>query len=904
MPIVAPTLAFQPVLDADGCLDIEGEPQTPAESAIQAAWQRGGLEETLTELTCSLLSATLSPPWAWLRSSARTWLRRWCLAGTPAELAPPSEESLQAWLATAPPFPGLQHATVESARSWWQRWQKHVIQGANNHPNGAEGWLESRGAIWHRVGRVTFHLADNAAQPERPFAFLATLADSVNHEGKIQHLPLARAFQKYASPDQQTTLETLLSPIRRAAERCTWVAEWLQTRRLFQPAALTAAEAYEILSSSETLREAGLILKLPNWWEKRHSHRPTVTITLDTPARGGLGPHALLAFRVERSLDGEPLSEEEWQRLISVETGLVSLRGRWVEVHGERLQTTLSHWRRASELNQENGVPFYQALRWLAGLAGPRMSESESAVADTNSLLDPWQRIEMSAELKAQWQDLLQPSTRPPPPALKAQLRPYQAAGFDWLWRMTRLGLGACLADDMGLGKTLQAIALLLAHAAEANEPALIVVPASLLGNWRDELTRFAPSLRVCFAHRSILTAEELAEVEQNPQSAFSSFDVVVTTYHHLTRRSDWQSLIWSLVILDEAQAIKNPAASVTQAMKALQAPARVALSGTPVENQPADLWSLMDFLNPGLLGDASQFAAFLKNAATASAGSDGFAALRRLLGPFVLRRLKTDKRLLPDLPEKIEMPVHCGLTRRQATIYAKLVRQLESLLKDPLLEPRARQGLVLGYLLKFKQVCNHPSHWNGDGIWNPADSGKFLRLRDLAERIHAQRERMLIFTQFRETCTPLARLLESVFGRAGLILHGDVPISRRSEMVAEFQRPGGPPFMVLTVKAGGTGLTLTAASHVIHFDRWWNPAVEDQATDRAYRIGQKRRVLAHKFVCRGTLEQHIDTLLRNKHQLARDLVGDSSDAASVLSGMSPEQLLDLVRLDTTADLE
>jgi non-specific serine/threonine protein kinase len=493
---------------------------------------------------------------------------------------------------------------------------------------------------------------------------------------------------------------------------------------------------------------------------------------------------------------------------------------------------------------------------------------------------------------------------------------------------MMQLGLGACLADDMGLGKTIQVIALLLDHhnsrqrpgvrrssgaferpqdseklqragaLQNADAPALLVVPASLVGNWKAEVAKFAPDLRLFIAHPSQTSHEQLDLAIHHPAEALRGYDVMLTTYQFLQRTESWQIHPWSLVILDEAQAIKNSGSSSAKAVKRLQAHARIALTGTPVENRPGDLWSLFDFLNPGLLGGSASFAEAVKRCAKSS---EGFAPLRRLVKPYILRRMKTDRRIITDLPDKIELKAFCGLTKRQATIYAKLVDQLAKMLADKEMEPIKRQGLVLGFLLKFKQVCNHPSHWNGDGAWAPADSGKFARLTEICTELAEKRERALIFTQFAETCDPLARYLSTVFGREGLILHGGTSVKKRPQLVEAFQQPGGPPFMVISVKAGGTGLNLTAASHVIHFDRWWNPAVENQATDRAFRIGQQKNVIVHKFVCQGTIEQRIDSLIEDKLALAQDLIGDGSGAEKLLTDMSSEELIEFVKLDVSA---
>ena len=345
-----------------------------------------------------------------------------------------------------------------------------------------------------------------------------------------------------------------------------------------------------------------------------------------------------------------------------------------------------------------------------------------------------------------------------------------------------------------------------------------------------------------------------------------------------LLRQSWLLDVEWRLAVLDEAQAIKNPAARQTKAVKRLKAENRIALTGTPVENRLSDLWSLFDFLCPGLLGSQQVFKKFVKS--LEARAHDRYAPLRRLVGPYMLRRLKTDKRVISDLPEKTEMRAYCGLSKRQAALYTKLVKELSNVLDG--LDGIQRRGLVLAYLMRFKQLCNHPSQLLGDGKFAPNDSGKFTRLVEICEEIASRQEKALVFTQFREMTEPLSNFLSRVFGRSGLVLHGGTPVTRRQKLIDEFQRDNGPPFFVLSLKAGGTGLNLTAASHVIHFDRWWNPAVENQATDRAFRIGQNRNVLVHKFVCQGTIEERIDSLIAEKIELSADVLeggaGENAD--------------------------
>ena len=420
--------------------------------------------------------------------------------------------------------------------------------------------------------------------------------------------------------------------------------------------------------------------------------------------------------------------------------------------------------------------------------------------------------------------------------------------------------------------------------------PSLLVAPASLLANWAAEIERFAPSLKALIAHSSAVPASELKSL--GPER-LGKVDLVITSYGSLLRLPWLAEVGWRLVVLDEAQAIKNPDAKQTRAAKKLHAQARFALTGTPVENRLGDLWSIFDFLNPGLLGSSKEFTGFVKR--LAERPHNPYGPLRELVRPYILRRMKTDKTVIADLPDKTEVRAFCQLSRKQAALYEQAVKELARQLEtvDKGIE---RKGVVLSFLMRFKQICNHPSQWLGDGAWAEDDSGKWSRLRDIAEVIAARQEKVLVFTQFREVTAPLAAFLGSVFGKPGLVLHGETPVRSRQELVRRFQEDENMGFFVLSLKAGGFGLNLTAASHVVHFDRWWNPAVENQATDRAFRIGQKKNVLVHKFVCRGTVEEKIDELIESKRQLSRDLLEGGAEIH--LTEMKDEELLKLVALD------
>jgi non-specific serine/threonine protein kinase len=874
-----------PALTPEGFLTHLGGAESAADKKITAA----GSPSAIFRVLCTdLLTTELEAPWKWLREFGQQFFTRLCQTKDALTVSFPS---LTDFMASAPPFAGAEYLTQEVLERWWLELAQHIAQLATN---GVESWLREECPAWHVVGRVTFHLAENKTDTQRPFAFLATFTEKLSATGQPQHLPLARALQLYSGQKDQTALNALLAPVRTAAEKSKLLREWLETKRLFQPMAMSPQEAFRVLRETAVFQESGIVMKLPDWWRSGKGPRPAVSVTIDAPKQTSLHAGALLNFKIAASLEGEPLTAAEWEKLLSSDTGLVSLRGRWIEVDGAQLQQVMSHWERVQHATGEGGIGFLEGMRLLAGF-DTRLSAD---VQENTELVHDWSDIVAGKNLATVLHQMRDPAASSPPHNLCATLRPYQLKGFAWLQFMSRLGLGACLADDMGLGKTLQVIALLLARQKERAAPALLIVPASLVGNWKAEIAKFAPDLKIFIAHPSQTSREALDCAVMQPAATLRGYDAMLTTYQFLQRTDSWQQHPWSVVILDEAQAIKNPGSASTKAVKRLQATTRIALTGTPVENRPGDLWSLFDFLNPGLLGGSAAFAAAVKNFAKSSTG---FAPLRKLVQPYILRRMKTDRSIISDLPDKIETKAFCGLTKRQATIYAKLVDQLAKMLADKEMEPIKRQGLVLGFLLKFKQICNHPSHWNGDGAWNPEDSGKFMRLAEICSELAERRERALIFTQFQETCDPLARFLAPVFGRDGLILHGGTAVKKRPQLVESFQQPGGPPFMVISVKAGGTGLNLTAASHVIHFDRWWNPAVENQATDRAFRIGQKKNVMVHKFVCQGTIEERIDALIEEKMSLAHDLITGDGGAEKLLTDLGAEELLSLVALDVNS---
>lgn len=864
---------------------LEGEPGSSREKQLSEAWQQSPAHGVIVLATdTSEIDTALD----WLRQWGRRFFARLCQTRQLDALAAPDEAECTAFAQSAPPFSGAEYVTVAALQSLWHEVANVVRSEARDD---LEGWLRKHGDVWHLVGRVTFHLAENKRDAERPFAFLATFTEKVSATGQLQHLPLARAVQMFGAQNDQPAMQSLLAPVRRAAARCAWVSQMLESRQLFQALAWTPNEAYRLVRDLGMLQDAGIVVKVPDWWSGGRPSRATVTVTIDADKAASMSVGALLSFSVTLSMNGEPLTADEIAKIKASTSGLVTLRGQWVEIHREKLDQVLAHWERVQRLHADGQLSFHQGMRFLSGFGGGVAIDLSAGLTETDTA--EWSQVIAGKDLATMLQQMRNPAHAQPPPDLQATLRPYQQQGLAWLLFMSRLGFGACLADDMGLGKTIQVVATLLAL--KSGRASLIVAPASLIGNWRNELAKFAPTLRVFVAHRSAASRDDFTALESHPDAVLRSVDVVVTTYALLARSAALMQHRWHLVVLDEAQAIKNPGTIQAKTVKELTAHARIALTGTPVENRPGDLWSLFDFLNPGLLGSATQFAETIKRLGT------NYTPLRNLVQPWLLRRMKTDRRIISDLPEKIEVKAHCPLTRKQATIYTRLVEELKRTLADPKLQPFERNGLVLGFLLKFKQVCNHPSHWSGDGQFKPEDSGKFTRLAEIADELSQRQERAIIFTQFAEMCDPLAQHLAHAFGRPGLVLHGGTPVAQRAKLVERFQATNGPPFFVISVKAGGTGLTLTAASHVIHFDRWWNPAIENQATDRAFRIGQKKNVLVHKFVVPGTIEDRIDRLIDEKQSLAGELLGGEGGTEKMLTQMSADELLRLVALDVNA---
>ena len=896
-------MSFAIAISPDGRLRLSSEEGPGGERVSSEQFERlrcellranaAGLVDLSSVDWPSVLPASLSFWRDFVRQFFRTLCHADVLPGMGwADLPCPEQSELQELVKAAPPMTGLEYLSSSLLERLWSELCEYAAESAELEQGGPQAWLRRLNPLAHLVGRVTFHLAENKRDAERPFAFLATYSHRVSAQAKPVHRPLAEALKQSVVEGDSGQLERLLEPVRRAASESGLVSELLRSKRLFAPQAWTPAEAYQFLKQSGVMESAGVVIRLPNWWASRRRVRPQVQVKIGNSAPSQVGLDSLLDFRPEVVIDGQSLSKSELEQLMQGAEGLQLIRGSWVEVDQERIREALNHWKKV-RASHPDGLELVQGMRLLAGAT---ISSEEQSLGGASE----WTRFEAGSWLRETLQRMRSADGVlgcQPGRDLQATLRPYQVRGVQWLWFMTELGLGACLADDMGLGKTIQILDLLLQRKRQASGrqrvPSLLIVPASLLGNWRQEAARFAPSLRVCVVHGSEMSAEEQERRSKDPEAGFADCDLVVISYGMVRRQAWLKQLKWSLIILDEAQAIKNSETAQTRAVKSLKSERRLVMTGTPIENHVGELWSLFDFCSPGLLGGVTEFRRYLKRLSEQGDGQ-AYAGLRRLVQPYILRRQKTDPEISRDLPEKIEMRAECGLTAQQASLYAGVVQDLKRQLKQ--VDGIQRRGLVLSTLLRFKQICNHPAQFLESGEYSPEQSAKFERLRQLCEPIRARQEKVLVFTQFQSMCEPLAEFLREVFGQPGLVLHGGTAVKRRSELVKEFQGDVGKPFFVISLKAGGSGLNLTAASHVVHFDRWWNPAVENQATDRAFRIGQQRNVLVHKFVCRGTVEERIDEMISDKRELASQIL--DGEGAVKLTEMKDDELLKFVSLD------
>jgi SNF2 family DNA or RNA helicase len=724
-----------------------------------------------------------------------------------------------------------------------QPWQLHYLIQAKNDPS----LLIPADEVWKKTKGALTHLGHRFEQPQ----------------------------------------EKLLTGLGYAARLFPPVTESLRSKR---PTELTidTSGAYTFLRETAPLLEgAGFGILVPPWWNKKGA-RLGVKVKMKSQGKDAVKGHmsfeSLVRYQWKLSLGGTELTEAEFKALAKLKSPLVQIRGQWVSLDAEQIEAAIKFWEK-SQLEGE--MSLLDAMK--LGLGGETSAGGLPIDGiESDKWLSDWlKKFEQADKLE----QLSQPK------GLDGQLRPYQLYGFSWLAFLRKWGMGACLADDMGLGKTIQTISLLLNEKGTKKKlpaPALLIAPTSVVTNWEREIGKFAPGLKT-YIHRggSRLKGEDMRD-------AVKGQDVVLTSYPVARLDAEsFQSMNWLAVILDEAQNIKNPEAKQTQAIRKIGAEFRIALTGTPVENRLSELWSIMHFLNPGYLGARKSFRENFAMPIERYHDEEAIKQLKQLTTPFILRRVKTDPRVISDLPDKVETKVYCTLTEEQATLYEAVVQDVMKQIEEE--EGMKRRSLVLSMMMQLKQICNHPVQYLHQKSKAGADvsldnrSGKLERLGELLEEVLAENDRALIFTQFAEMGEMLADYLPKAFGAATQFLHGGTSAKMRDQMVKRFQEDEhAPPIFILSLKAGGTGLNLTRANHVFHFDRWWNPAVENQATDRAFRIGQKRNVQVHKFVTTGTLEEMIDDMIESKKGLAQAIVGNGENW---LTEMSTDELRKVVAL-------
>jgi superfamily II DNA or RNA helicase len=800
-----------------------------------------------------------------------------------------------------------------------ERWLHSLLSPSEQEGSAALEWIADEAAEWRasivdRLNDAACRVCFRLEEPEtggEPADEVWTLRFFLQASGEPQLLVPADAV--WACPDQTLDFrgyrftrpqERLLRDLWSAAR---WFPPLRESLRQMCPleCRLTVHEAYLFLSESAApLKENGFGVIAPAWWRRPESQAGLKLHlrTADMSARAGESPQqdvtpgmfgfdAVVAYDWEIALGEHTLTREQFEQLVARQIPLVRFRGQWFELAPRRAESI------AKLMERDNGRNVTLAEAVQLALSVP--AEGGGAIPLANQRLPlPLKQVAADGDFGAVL-DFLRGGQSVPerkqPEQLRGVLRPYQAKGFAWLLEMRNRRLGACLADDMGLGKTIQWIAYMLhlKHAGELRGAALLICPTSVISNWQKELQRFALSLNVWLHYGpGRLTGPALAEKA-------ADCDIVLTSYATARRDIGHLSAIpWDAVTLDEAQNIKNALAKQSRSIRKLTARHRIALTGTPLENRLTELWSLFDFLNPGYLGSREQFRSRFALPIERSGDERRAEQLQRIIQPFVMRRVKTDQTIIRDLPEKLEMKVYCPLTKEQAALYEAYVRdalaEVERASRSASGSMR-RKGAILAALTRLKQICNDPAHFLGEARLSPGRSGKLLRLEEMLKQIVERGERALLFTQYARMAELLQPYLEQSIGREALLLHGKVPKAKRDEMFARFQeQPDGPPLFVISLKTGGFGLNLTRANHVFHFDRWWNPAVENQATDRAYRIGQKRNVHVYKFISAGTLEERIDQLMENKQMLATSVIGNGEDWLTELSADDLREILAL----------
>lgn len=733
-----------------------------------------------------------------------------------------------------------------------------------NYPRAITDYYQEKGLSFAVSGQIFFHLAESKLE-SYPFAFMASYTELEN--GHVQHYALAHALEKYKH-DQAYILQ-LISSLSTLEKESNLIRKLMSTGELFQPIYFTDEEAYQFLQELELYERVGIRAKVPRWWTRVHQ---PAKVQLKVETGAAFSKDKLLAFRPEIEYNGITISPDELEEFLHMSEGLHAFKGTWIEVDHKRITELLA---KANDLHD-------QTRGGLSLLDSLQLATKNQDFLDISCVL---------SYFKEALNKLTTCENYTVPASVHANLRAYQLQGYLWLRAMDELNLGVILADDMGLGKTLQIIAYLDAlrtqkesnthaqkEAGRSQQKVLIVMPSSLLANWEEELKKFAPYAPFVTYHGKTRTIGPF---------------ITLTSYGMLKREAALLQQQWDVVILDEAQAIKNTSSQQAKAVKVLHSRMKIALTGTPIENDLMDLFSIFDFILPGYLGTAYSFQKYARMLETKT---HGYQQLQQATAPFIMRRVKTDKAIIHDLPKKMEHKEYIDLTPKQAALYRKTLAAFKKAIEDTT-NQTDRRGMIFTTLTHLKQITNHPSQYSGNDVYKPSESGKFIRLAQLVEEIYNARERVLIFTQYKEIIPHLSAFLCDTLGRSvqPLVLHGGVNPQERQNVVNAFNGDSYHPFMILSLRAGGVGLNLTGANHVIHFDRWWNPQIEKQASDRAYRIGQTKDVMVHYFICRQTLDMSIDALLEKKKELSTSAIAENK--APSLTTLSNKELFEFFGL-------
>ena len=705
--------------------------------------------------------------------------------------------------------------------------------------------------------RIYFHLVENNDYSDYPFAYMATYTAEVND--KVVHIPLKNALQEYK--DDKESLDYLITSINRASEESGFVKKYLDNGKIFFPIRLTDDEAYAFLKDVPSFEKNGIVCRIPKWSLKKNS-KILVDINEKKMLGGYLKASVISTFSPRLIYNGIEISVEEAKRLLSQAEGLELIKGKWVEINHDDLRELIKEYEELSK----DGTTIRELLYYKSSFIGDNNYNDTVPIEFTKEDWFSNHRDSLSDEML---DDII-------PPNYLGVLRPYQEDAFFWLWKMHCFGFGVCLADDMGLGKTVEMLSFIKKYKNHEDGHVLLIVPAILVSNWISEINKFDTEIDYYV----------LGGNNAPPKGTYGAF-LTITTYQIALKSEYIASVLWGILIVDEAQAIKNYYTGQTKKIKSLTSNMRVAITGTPIENNALDLWSIFDFINPGFLGRKDEFLSFYLN------NADSNTRIKDLIQPFVLRRLKSDKKIIKDLPDKNEIDVNINMTPKQIVIYNKIVQEMND--KVSQLKGAEKNAIVLSTITKLKQLCNHPSQFLGDNDYSEEDSGKYIALHEICETMIAQREKFIIFTQFKEIIPSLVSFINTTFNLQGASIDGTTGRTQRTRIIEDFQN-GKIPYLVLSIKAAGVGINLTAANNVILFDRWWNPAVENQAIDRAYRIGQTSNVNVYKFVTADSIEMVINDILKSKQKLADEIINDLDK--EITSNITIDELMSAISIN------